>query len=102
MIRVMTIALAAACCLAASGPAVASQVGIHTGKVVSAGDGKIAIVDEVDGDNEEFEVLSDAEITLDGKAVSLEELQPGHYVQVATKLHKGKQVAVVVEARSRT
>ena len=58
-------------------------------------------VDEVDGDNEEFEVLSDAEITLDGKAVTLEELQPGHYVQVATKLHKGRQVAVVVEARSR-
>src|SRR5262245_32598620 len=81
--------------------AMAAALGIHAGKVVAAGDGKIAITDENDGDNEEFEVAPDAEITLDGKEVTLEELQPGHPVRIATKIIKGKQAAVVIEGRSR-
>ncbi len=76
------------------------SLGIHEGKVVSAEDGKLVIVDEVDGDNEAFDVVADTKITLDGKLVDLEDLAAGHSVKVTSKQRKGRTVAAVIEARS--
>ncbi len=95
---VRTILALAVLCLAFNGASF--SLGIHEGKVVSAGDGKLVIVDEVDGDNETFNVVADSKIMLDGKPAELEDLAAGHSVKVTSKQRKGLTVAVVIDARS--
>jgi hypothetical protein len=69
------------------------------GKVVSAGDGKLVIVDD-DGDNEEFEVSAKTKITRNQKAADLDDLQEGDLVKVTAQRRGTKYVALQIEARS--
>jgi hypothetical protein len=74
---------------------------VHKGKVVSVGDGKIAIVDQ-DDEQEEFAVAKDAKITHDGKPATLDDLDNGDTVKITTKKVDGKEVAIEIEAKSKT
>jgi Domain of unknown function (DUF5666) len=69
------------------------------GKVVSAGDGKLVIVDD-DGDNEEFEVSSKTKITRNEKPADLDDLQEGDVVKVTAQRSGVKYVALKIEARA--
>lgn len=78
----------------------AAELGIHEGKIVSAGDGKLAIVDEDDGESEEFLVTAETAITLDGAAAELDDLVAGQFVKVTSKQRKGRTVAAAIAART--
>ncbi len=65
--RVLIVTLAMAVVSAVS----SLQLGIHEGKIVSAADGVLSIVDEDDGDNEEFVVSAETTITLKRKAAEV-------------------------------
>jgi hypothetical protein len=69
------------------------------GKVVSAGDSKLVIVDD-DGDNEEFEVSSKTTITRNQKPADLDDLQEGDLVKVVAQRSGTKYVAVKIDARA--
>ena len=69
------------------------------GKVVSAGDGKLVIVDD-DGDHEEFEVTAKTKISRNQKEADLDDLQEGDLVKVKAQRKGVKWAALVIEARS--
>jgi hypothetical protein len=71
----------------------------HEGKVASAGDGKLVIVDK-NGDSEEFEVSPKAKITRNEKAADLEDIQEGDLVKVTVSRKGTTFVAVVIEANA--
>ena len=69
------------------------------GKVVSAGDGKLVIVDD-DGDNEEFEVSAKTKITRNEKEADLDDIQEGDLVKVKAHRNGTKYIAVQIDARA--
>ena len=69
------------------------------GKVVSAGDGKLVIVDD-DGDNEEFEVSAKTKITRNQKEADLDDIQEGDLVKVKARRDGTKYIAVQIDARA--
>jgi len=73
---------------------------VHEGKVLQAKDGKISLQDK-DGNSEVFSVATDAKITLDGKAVKLEEIANGNVAKVTVKTTGDKKTATVIEAKSK-
>ena len=64
----------------ATGPALLADENL-TGKVVSAGDGKLVIVDD-DGDNEEFEVTAKTKLTRNQRECGLDDIEEGDVVKV--------------------
>ena len=100
----LSIILAAASAPDAAGAPVAADAALLAdenlvGKVVSAGDGKLVIVDD-DGDNEEFEVTAKTKITRNQKEADLDDLQEGDLVKVKAQRKGVKFVALVIEARA--
>ena len=73
---------------------------VHEGKVLQAKDGKISVQDK-DGNSEVFSVAPDAKITLDGKAVKLEEIATGNVAKVTVKTTGDKKTATMIEAKSK-
>src|SRR5690349_18527668 len=71
---------------------------IHEGKVSTCVDGQIAIIAK-NGDNKQFAVADGAKITLNGKPAKLTDIEVGDVVTLTVKEQKGKQVAIVIEAR---
>lgn len=72
----------------------------HEGEVISAGGGRIVILDK-NGDDEQFDVADDAQITVNGKLADLEDLKAGDSVKLTVKERKGKPVAVVIDGKSK-
>ncbi len=72
---------------------------VHEGKVLSAGDDKLTILDS-DGENETFAVTAETKITLDGKPVQLNDLQSGFPVKVKAVRKGDKYSATSIEART--
>ena len=70
----------------------------HEGRVVSAGSGRITIIDK-NGENEKFDVADDARITRNGNAANLGDVEEGDVVKVTVAERNGKPVAVVIEAK---
>ena len=70
----------------ASYPVLAADEAVHEGMVVKAGGAKLTMT--VKGEDKEatHDVAKDAKITLDGKAVKLEDLKKGFHVEVT--MHK--------------
>jgi hypothetical protein len=79
-----------------AGPVLADEV--HEGKVISVAAHSITIQDK-DGDNETFVVSDDATITHGGKPAKLSDIDNGDMAAVTVRLVKGKQVAVVIDAK---
>jgi len=78
--------------------AIAPEANMVRGKIETAGDKKITIIDNQE-DRQTFDVDSGAKITLDGKQVKLDELMAGASVAVMTK--KGNdRLAVMITAQS--
>jgi hypothetical protein len=73
---------------------------VHEGKVQLAKDGKIALLDK-DGNSEVFTVAVDAKITLNGKAVTLEEIANGSIAKVTVKTAGDKKTAIVIDAKAK-
>jgi hypothetical protein len=73
---------------------------IHSGKVLLAKDGKISIQDK-DGNSEVFSVAADAKITLDGKAIDLQEIPNGAVAKITVKTVGEKKTAVAIEAKAK-
>ena len=86
--------------LVLAGMAAAAVDEVHEGKVIAATEGKITIQDK-DGNSEVFTVAPDAKITLDGKAVKLEEVANGSMVKATVKTTGDKKIATIVEAKSK-
>jgi len=80
-------------------PVMAAEDNTHTGKVVSAADGKLVMTDS---NNKEMThtVAADAKITFDGKECKLTDLKKGVFVKVTTKKDDAK-VAIAIEASSK-
>jgi uncharacterized protein (TIGR03000 family) len=74
----------------------------HEGKVVKAGDGKLAMTD-MDGNNKHMHnVAASATVTRDGKDAKLSDLKEGDVIKVTTQTDStGKNLAVKIEARTR-
>jgi hypothetical protein len=84
----------------AIGATIAAEPETHTGKVVSAGDGKLVMTD-ADGTNEHTHAITDTcKITLDGQPAKLEDLKEGNAVTVTTEEQDGKDVVTAVAATS--
>ena len=81
-------------------PQIARADGVHKGKVLNAGEGKISILDQ-DDETETFAVAKDAKITRNGKAASLDDIEDGDMVKVTTKKVDGKETAVAIEAKAK-
>ena len=80
-----------------SGMAATLAEEVHDGKVQSAGEGKLTILDS-DGVNETFVVTAETKISLDGKKVQLDDLQSGYPVKVKA-VRNGKTLsATSIEA----
>jgi len=78
--------------------AVVSEANTVRGKIETAGNKKITVIDDQQ-DRQTFDVDSGAKITLDGKNVKLDELTAGASVTVMTK--KGNDsLAVMITAES--
>ncbi|MGE5191619.1 MAG: hypothetical protein ACM3U2_03900 [Deltaproteobacteria bacterium] len=70
------------------------------GTIEKAGAGKIEIKDNA-GKVHSFSVDAAAKITLDGKAVKLEDLKAGASATVATEVKNNQTLAVMITARSK-
>lgn len=80
-------------------PALANAV--HQGKVVSVDDEDRKIVVLIKGSDErEFKIDDKCEVTLDGKAADLDQVEEGASVKLMTKKVKGDEVVVKIEAKS--
>jgi hypothetical protein len=73
---------------------------VHAGKVLLAKDGKISIQDK-DGNSEVFSVAADAKITLDGKAIDLQEIPNGAVAKITVKTVGEKKTAIAIEAKAK-
>jgi biopolymer transport protein ExbD len=80
-------------------PVMAADENTHSGKVVSAADGKLVMTDS---NNKEMthSVAADAKISFDGKECKLEDLKKGAFVKVTTKKDDPK-VAILIQGSSK-
>ena len=69
----------------------------HEGKVVSAGEGKLVIVDD-NGENQEFEVSSKTKITRNEKEADIDDIQDGDLVKVTSSRKGTAWLAITIEA----
>jgi hypothetical protein len=99
MIRLLATRLFLASMVVAALVVPAHAADVYMGKVVTAGDGALVIV-EKDGDNEEFVVPQGTKITLDGKPAKLADLEAGDLVKVTAETKQGKLTASAIEGRS--
>lgn len=84
--------------LLATGQASAAVV---EGKVVSVDDSEYEIVIQTKtGDQKEYDVDDNCQITLDGKKADLDDIDEGDLVKLTTKSQKGKEVVIKIEAKS--
>lgn len=84
--------------LLSAGPASAAVV---EGKVVSVDDSEYEIIIQTKtGDEKEYDVDDNCQITLDGKTAKLDDIEEGDLVKLTTKSQKGKEVVVKIEAKS--
>lgn len=74
--------------------------GSHSGKVVSAGDGKLVMVDQTGKNQHSHIVGADVRITLDGKEVKLNDLRKDHQITVKVAERDGKPYVTMIEAHS--
>ncbi len=95
----MSVVLAAVSAPVAAHVTLTAAEDLLAGKVVSAGDGKLVIVDD-DGDNEEFEVTAKTKITRNQKEADLDDLQEGDLVKVKAQRKGVKFVALQIDART--
>ncbi len=72
---------------------------MQQGKVVTAGDGKIEIVNK-NGENETFDVAPSAKITRNDKEATLEDLQQGDVVNLKLQRKGDKAIALSIAAMS--
>jgi hypothetical protein len=86
-------------CLVLSSLALAADE-VHQGKVLLAKDGKITLQDK-DGNSEVFALSPDCKISLDGKAVTLDEIPNGSVATVTVKVSGDKKVATAIEAKGK-
>lgn len=71
------------------------------GKVVSVDDGEYEIVVQTKtGDQKEYAIDENCQITLDGKKADLDDIEEGDLVKLTTKSQKGKEIVVKIEAKS--
>ena len=97
MWRIMMLLVAAAVAITLLPSSLEAAV-THEGRVVSAGSGRITIIDK-NGENEKFDVADDARITRNGNAANLGDVEEGDVVKVTVAERNGKPVAVVIEAK---
>jgi len=71
---------------------------VHKGRVMSAGNGQITFMDEMN-EMKSFAVGSDATVVHDGKPAKLEEID-GDIAEVTVKMVYGKKFVISIHARS--
>src|SRR5947208_2182206 len=74
--------------------------GTHEGKIVKTEPGKLVMLDKEGKNQHTHAIPADAKITLDGKAVKLEDLKAGTTVKVTTEKKDEKVVVVRIEAKT--
>lgn len=78
-----------------------ASAAVVEGKVVSVDDSEFEIVIQTKaGDQKEYDVDDNCQITLDGKKADLDDIEEGDLVKLTTKSHKGKEVVIKIEAKS--
>ena len=87
--------------VAVSGIPIARAVDeVHAGKVISVGDGKLAVFDDKDNDNDTFVVTASTKIVRNGKPAKLSEIQPGDKASVTATSQDGMLIAKEITATS--
>lgn len=78
-----------------------ASAAVVEGKVVSVDDSEHEIVIQTKtGDQKEYAVDDNCQITLDGKKADLDDIEEGDLVKLTTKSQKGKEVVIKIEAKS--
>ena len=99
MSRISFLAVSALWLVAVAAPTLlAADDKVHEATVVKAGEGKITLTFKGDDSKHSHDVAKDAEITLDGKKVKLEELKEGFSVKATMD---DKFVVHKIEAKSK-
>jgi len=81
-----------------AGSTLALAAEIHSGKVLSVGKSSITIDDDIDGDDDMFQVTADTKITRNGKPAKLADIGIGDKVKVDATEAGGKLTAKSIEA----
>lgn len=78
-----------------------ASAGVVEGKVVSVDDNEYEIIIQTkSGDEKEFDVDDNCQITLDGKKADLDDIEEGDVVKLTTKSQKGVEIVIKIEAKS--
>ena len=67
------------------------------GRVTQSGE-EMLTIETLDGQQQQFQVVQDADIRLNGEAVDLEDLEAGQQVGIEQDMQDGQPVALIVEA----